>query len=94
MVREYVKNGGDVSKLGNVERFFVKMMDLVDIKSRLNLWLFKSEFPTVIANVKERIDVVNQAMNNTALKDVFTILLAIGNEMNSGTTRGNAWWFH
>ena len=43
MVREYVKNGGDVSKLGNVERFFVKM-DLVDIKSRLNLWYLNHNF--------------------------------------------------
>merc|ERR1719204_1835628 len=46
MVRDYVKNGGNVNDLGQAEQFFVKMMDMVGIRERVKLWIFKSEFPS------------------------------------------------
>lgn len=51
MVRDYVKNGGNVNELSKVEQFFVKMMDMVGIRERISLWVFKSEFPSILGMI-------------------------------------------
>lgn len=97
MVRDYVKNGGNVNKLSTVEQFFVKMMDMVGIKKRISLWIFKSEFPSILETVQSRIGGVAEAMkalqSSKRLQKVLWIVLAIGNYLNCGSNRGNAFGF-
>eukprot|EP01084_Bolivina_argentea_P158807 276634_1 len=97
MVRDYVKNGGNVNELSKVEQFFVKMMDMVGIRQRVSLWIFKSEFPSILQNVQRRLggvsDAIKLLMDNAKLKKVLYIILCIGNYLNAGSSRGNAFGF-
>ena len=97
MVRDYVKNGGNVNELSKVEQFFVKMMDMVGIRERVSLWIFKSEFPSILENVQRRLTGVSQAiatlMDSSKLKKVLYTVLVVGNYMNDGSSRGNAFGF-
>ena len=97
-VRTYVKDGNNIGNLTQVEQFFVKLMDLSQIKERLKLWLFKSEFPNIIRNVDARINMINEIINklskNNKLKKILYVILCIGNYMNSNSIRGNAFGFY
>ena len=97
MVRDYVKNGGNVNKLSAVEQFFVKMMDMVGIRKRVSLWIFKCEFPSILETVQSRISGVSECMkalqSSKRLQKVLWIVLAIGNYLNCGSSRGNAFGF-
>ena len=77
-VRDYVKQGNNIAKLTEVEQFFVKLMDLSQIKERLKLWLFKSQFPSIIENVESRINAIDTTMEklrkNKKLKEVFYLI--------------------
>lgn len=97
MVRDYVKNGGNVNELGAAEQFFVKMMDMVGIRERVKLWIFKSEFPSILQSVQSRIALVAESIRelktNARLQKVLLTVLAVGNYMNAGSSRGNAFGF-
>ncbi|ETO17317.1 actin binding protein, partial [Reticulomyxa filosa] len=98
MVRAYVKAGGDVSKLSGAEKFFVKLMDLVSVKQMLKLWLLKSQFEPRVNHIRERIQLVENALQKLRtsenLRQMLEVILAVGNFLNYGTARGNAYGFH
>ena len=97
MVRDYVKSGGNINALSAVEQFFVKMMDMVGIRKRVSLWIFKLEFPSILGTVQSRIGSVSSAIaalrSSQRLKRVLFLVLAIGNYINCGSSRGNAFGF-
>eukprot|EP00485_Elphidium_margaritaceum_P001784 CAMPEP_0202694076 /NCGR_PEP_ID=MMETSP1385-20130828/8027_1 /ASSEMBLY_ACC=CAM_ASM_000861 /TAXON_ID=933848 /ORGANISM="Elphidium margaritaceum" /LENGTH=629 /DNA_ID=CAMNT_0049349857 /DNA_START=22 /DNA_END=1911 /DNA_ORIENTATION=+ len=97
MVRDYVKSGGNINDLSKVEQFFVKMMDMVGIRERVSLWIFKSEFPSILESVQRRITMVSQVMEalreSAKLRAVLYTVLVIGNYLNDGSSRGNAFGF-
>jgi len=97
-VRAYVKAGGDVSKLSGAEKFFVKLMDLVNVKQMLKLWLLKSQFEPRVKHIRDRIQLVEGTLQKLRasenLRQMLEMILAVGNFLNHGTTRGNAYGFH
>merc|ERR1719361_1768985 len=72
-------------------------MDMVGIRQRVSLWIFKSEFPSILENVQRRITGVSQAIDalreSEKLKRVLYIILVVGNYLNAGSSRGNAFGF-
>ena len=98
MVRDYVKNGGNVNELSKVEQLFEKMMDLVGIRERISLWIFKLDFLVILKNVVSRIklvhDILIKLQQSDTFKNILYIILSIGNHLNYNTSRGNAYGFH
>merc|ERR1712151_211840 len=72
-------------------------MDMVGIRQRVSLWIFKSEFPSILENVQRRITGVSQAIDalkeSENLKKVLYIILVVGNFLNAKSSRGNAFGF-
>ena len=87
----------EVKYFGIVERFFYSLYDIVELKSRLQKWLFKLQFIERCKELQEQIDIINQGkltiLRSNNLKEIFGIVLAFGNHMNFGNKKGNAYGF-
>ena len=88
----------DEPNLGKAETFF-KILKSVDsnLKQRLELWSFKMQFNESLTIEKEKIIALKKGalciQKSSNFKAVLTIILAIGNYMNGGTKKGQAYGF-
>ena len=48
----------EVANFGVVERFFYSLYDIVELKSRLQKWLFKLQFQERCQELEEQIDII------------------------------------
>lgn len=85
---------GDKEKLGKCEQFFLELMKVPRVESKLRVFLFKIQFNTQVTDFKKSLNTVNSACEEVRfsekLKEIMKLILDLGNLLNSGTARGSA----
>ncbi|CAH8358724.1 unnamed protein product [Eruca vesicaria subsp. sativa] len=85
---------GDTEKLGKCELFFLEMMKVPRVETKLRVFSFKMQFRTQISELKNSLSVVNSAAeqikNSEKFKRIMQTVLSLGNALNQGTARGAA----
>nr|XP_016489524.1 PREDICTED: formin-like protein 20 isoform X2 [Nicotiana tabacum] len=85
---------GDKELLGKCEQFFLELMKVPRVESKLRVFLFKIQFNSQVSDFKKSLDTVNsaseEARNSLKLKEIMKKILYLGNTLNQGTARGSA----
>ena len=88
---------GDVQELGNAERFIHALSAIPFIKEKLNVLYFRNRFIEEVEDVAIDLQSVRKASmsiyNSTRFKKILHIVLVVGNFLNQGTWRGQAYGF-
>jgi hypothetical protein len=88
----YQKFKGDKSQLTDLDQFLMKMMEIPNLKARLDLLLWIQEFPLQFAEVKPSVtnglNAVNELMSSKRFDQVMQYVLSIGNYCNAGGNKG------
>lgn len=92
---EQLKNyGGDKEQLGKCEQFFLELMKVPRMESKLRVFSFKIQFIAQISDFRKSLGTVNSACeevrNSFKLKEIMKRVLYLGNTLNQGTARGSA----
>ncbi|CAM8943384.1 unnamed protein product [Rhodiola kirilowii] len=85
---------GDKVKLGKCEQYFLELMKVPRVESKLRVFAFKIQFGTQITDFKKSLNIVNSACEEVRkslkLKEIMKKILFLGNTLNNGTARGSA----
>ncbi|KAI3820860.1 hypothetical protein L1987_08410 [Smallanthus sonchifolius] len=85
---------GDQDKLGKCEQYFVELMKVPRMESKLNAFLFKIQFNSKLAEFKKSLNIINSACDevkkSVKFKEIMKRILYVGNTLNQGTARGAA----
>ncbi|GKB55578.1 formin-like protein 20 [Tanacetum coccineum] len=92
---------GDKELLGKCEEYFLELMKVPRMESKVNCFLFKIQFNTQLffqlAEFKKSLNIVNAACDEVdtvrksdKLKGIMKRILYLGNTLNQGTARGSA----
>ncbi|CAA7407299.1 unnamed protein product [Spirodela intermedia] len=85
---------GDKENLGKCEQFFLELMNVPRVESKLRVFSFKIQFRSQVADLSKSLNTVNSASNeirnSTKLKRIMQTILSLGNALNQGTARGSA----
>jgi len=88
---------GDVNLLANTEKFYLELAPIPQIMKRLEFFSFKQQFPAIKDSALDMLQTVEKTIKNlresTSLKELFKIILFMGNYMNGGTKKGQAFGF-
>jgi hypothetical protein len=88
---------GDVRTLAPVDRLYHRLVCIGGMKERLELWIFKQNFTEEFSDDLEKMQYVNATLEylreSTAIRDIFSAILNIGNYLNQSHAKGNAWGF-
>ncbi|KAI3442199.1 Formin-like protein [Psidium guajava] len=92
---DLLKNyNGDKENLGKCEQFFLELMKVPRVESKLRVFSFKMQFHSQISDLSSSLNVVNAASeeirNSVKLKRIMQTILSLGNALNQGTARGSA----
>ncbi|CAN6866264.1 unnamed protein product [Brassica oleracea] len=92
---ELLKNyTGDKEMLGKCEQYFLELMKVPRVESKMRVFSFKIQFSTQITEFKKSLNVVISACveirTSEKLKEIIQRILYLGNIMNQGTARGAA----
>ncbi|CAL5090352.1 unnamed protein product [Urochloa decumbens] len=92
---ELLKNyTGDKEVLGKCEHFFLELMKVPRVESKLRIFAFKIQFQSQIRDVRKNLQTVSSACEelrgSEKLKVIMKNILLIGNTLNQGTPRGQA----
>ncbi|CAI8605977.1 unnamed protein product [Vicia faba] len=85
---------GDTENLGKCEQFFLELMKVPRVESKLRVFCFKMQFCSQVSDLKRDLNIVNSASeqirNSIKLKRIMQTILSLGNALNHGTARGAA----
>ncbi|XP_059635570.1 formin-like protein 13 isoform X2 [Cornus florida] len=85
---------GEKEKLGKCEQFFLELMQVPRIESKLRVFSFKIQFRSQVSDLSSSLNVVNSAAeqirSSAKFKRVMQTILSLGNALNQGTARGSA----
>ncbi|XVF11870.1 hypothetical protein REPUB_Repub08aG0064600 [Reevesia pubescens] len=85
---------GDKESLGKCEQYFLELMKVPRVESKLRVFSFKIQFGSQISEFKKSLNNVNSACdevrNSLKLKEIMKTILYLGNTLNQGTARGSA----
>ncbi|KAK8544722.1 hypothetical protein V6N13_045801 [Hibiscus sabdariffa] len=85
---------GEKEKLGKCEQFFLELMKIPRVESKLRVYSFKKQFRSQVSDLRRSLNVVNstaeEIRNSAKLKRIMQTILSLGNALNQGTTRGSA----
>ncbi|GFP87454.1 formin-like protein 20, partial [Phtheirospermum japonicum] len=88
---------GDLDNLGKCEQFFLELMKVPRVESKLRVFLFKIQFNSQVSDFKKSLNLVNSACEEVRrslkLKEILKAILLLGNTLNQGTARGSALGF-
>ncbi|OAY74248.1 Formin-like protein 5 [Ananas comosus] len=92
---ELLKNyTGDKENLGKCEQFFLELMKVPRVESKLRVFSFKIQFRSQVADLRKSLNIVDSACeeirNSVKLKEIMKKILLLGNTLNQGTARGAA----
>jgi hypothetical protein len=96
-VTEYVSGGGDVSKLAPAEQFVLEVNAVPALLQRLKAFRFKADYETKKSKIKPDIASVHSACKQVRasekLRSILEIVLHLGNFLNQGGNKGQAWGY-
>ncbi|KAK8553612.1 hypothetical protein V6N13_062411 [Hibiscus sabdariffa] len=78
---------GDKENLGKCEQFFLELMKVPRVESKLRVFLFKMQFDSQASELRNSLGIVR---NSVKLKRIMQTILSLGNVLNQGTARGSA----
>ncbi|CAL9112185.1 unnamed protein product [Musa textilis] len=85
---------GDKENLGKCEQYFLELMKVPRVESKLRVFSFKIQFQSQVADLKTNLNIVNSAAeeirSSVKLKRIMKTILSLGNALNQGTARGSA----
>ncbi|KAF3446202.1 hypothetical protein FNV43_RR11381 [Rhamnella rubrinervis] len=85
---------GDKDNLGKCEHFFLELMKVPRVESKLRVFSFKIQFRTQVSDLRKNLNIVNsvadEIRNSVKLKRIMQTILSLGNALNHGTARGSA----
>eukprot|EP00892_Ulva_mutabilis_P004243 jgi/Ulvmu1/2190/UM013_0036.1 len=88
------KGMSDANALGACERYFMHVMDVPLLAERLGCVMYMRNFDGVASQIRSLLGMMDAAAaalrDNAAFKALLQTILAVGNQMNSGTTKGAA----
>ncbi|CAH9145914.1 unnamed protein product [Cuscuta epithymum] len=92
---ELLKNyKGEKDKLGKCEQFFLELMKVPRVESKLRVFSFKIQFCSQVSDLRKNLNTVNstaeEVRNSVKLKRIMQTILSLGNALNHGTARGSA----
>lgn len=92
---ELLKNyNGDKENLGKCEQFFLELLKVPRVESKLRVFSFKIQFCSQVSELRNSLNIVNSASeevrNSIKLKRIMQTILSLGNALNHGTARGSA----
>ncbi|KAI4340123.1 hypothetical protein MLD38_024991 [Melastoma candidum] len=92
---ELLKNyTGDKELLGKCEQYFLELMKVPRVESKLRVFSFKIQFGSQISEFRKSLTNVSSACeevrNSDKLKEIMKRILFLGNVLNQGTARGSA----
>lgn len=98
-ILNHVNQGAGLDQLQNVDRFFYQLALIPNLINRLQCISFKVNFEAKISELRVsalRVKKANKDFlnHNSTFKLLLEFILAIGNFMNNGNSKGNAIGFH
>ncbi|XP_051151379.1 formin-like protein 6 [Andrographis paniculata] len=92
---ELLKNyKGEKENLGKCEQFFLEMMKVPRVESKLRVFSFKIQFFSQVSDLRNSLNIVNstseEVRSSVKLKRIMQTILSLGNALNQGTARGSA----
>nr|KJB63226.1 hypothetical protein B456_010G1126002 [Gossypium raimondii] len=85
---------GENEKLGKCEQFFLELMKIPRVESKLRVFSFKKQFRSQVSDLRHNLNIVNstaeEIRNSVKLKRIMQTILSLGNALNQGTARGSA----
>ncbi|GLT85246.1 hypothetical protein SLE2022_034400 [Rubroshorea leprosula] len=85
---------GDKENLGKCEQFFLELMKVPRVESKLRVFSFKIQFCSEVSDLRNSLNIVNSAAeevrHSVKLKRIMQTILSLGNALNHGTARGSA----
>ncbi|CAH2053977.1 unnamed protein product, partial [Iphiclides podalirius] len=85
---------GDVTKLGNAEKFLLQLIQLPNYKLRIECMLLKEEWPSTAGYLESAINAIlvagDDLMSSRAIQEILYLALIAGNFLNAGGYAGGA----
>ncbi|KAJ6834117.1 formin-like protein 6 [Iris pallida] len=85
---------GKKENLGKCEQYFLELMKVPRVESKLRVFSFKIQFRSQVADLSGNLNIVNSSSteirNSAKLKRIMQTILSLGNALNQGTARGSA----
>ncbi|KAE8671024.1 Formin-like protein 6 [Hibiscus syriacus] len=92
---ELLKNyTGDKAMLGKCEQFFLELMKVPRVESKLRVFAFRITFSSQVDDLRSNLSIINHATTevkeSVKLRQIMQTILTLGNALNQGTARGSA----
>lgn len=92
---ELLKNyTGDKAMLGKCEQFFLELMKVPRVESKLRVFAFRITFSSQVDDLRSNLSIINNATRevkeSAKLRQIMQTILTLGNALNQGTARGSA----
>ncbi|KAF5192350.1 Formin-like protein, partial [Thalictrum thalictroides] len=92
---ELLKNyTGNKENLGKCEQFFMELMKVPRVESKLRVFSFTITFSTQVKDLRSNLNTINNASrevkDSVKLRQLMQTILTLGNALNQGTARGSA----
>ena len=85
---------GEASLLGSTERYFLELIEIPSLPSRLTSWATKQRFASQAADLSHRISILSGGLDRVcsshALHKALGMMLALGNAINAQSSRSQA----
>ncbi|KAL7253795.1 hypothetical protein ACSBR1_008191 [Camellia fascicularis] len=85
---------GTNDMLGKCEHFFLELMNVLRVESKLRVFAFRITFSSQMIDLRCNLNTINVAARevkeSTKLRQVMQTILTLGNALNQGTGRGSA----
>ncbi|KAH9299228.1 hypothetical protein KI387_030910 [Taxus chinensis] len=85
---------GEKENLGKCEQFFLEIMKVPRVESKLRVFSFKIQFRSQVSDLRTSLNIVKDASEEVRqsfkLRRIMQTILSLGNAMNQGTARGSA----
>ncbi|XP_038970359.1 formin-like protein 12 isoform X1 [Phoenix dactylifera] len=89
---------GNKENLGKCELYFLELMKVPRVESKLRVFAFKIQFGSQISDIRKNLYTVDasceEIRGSDKLKEIMKKILYLGNALNQGTARGSAIGFH
>lgn len=92
---EMLKNySGNKEMLGKCEQFFLELMKVPRVESKLRVFSFRIAFSMQVNELRYNLNIINESSkevrSSAKLRQIMQTILTLGNALNQGTARGSA----